>query len=118
MSCRIDQDSDCRLHALATIQDIRIGHHPASGLSTAPYLSDDGEVVFFANFTDNSGAILIWSPVPEPASLVLAAWLAAAVARRRRRPLVRRHSHNLQRPVLASSPVTRLTSPCIDINAA
>jgi len=71
--------------AVKTISDIRIGGLSGSGLSPAPYLSDDGEVVFTASFTDNSYAVIVWSPVPEPTSLIVAASpVAVAVCRRQR----------------------------------
>jgi hypothetical protein len=69
---------------MKTISEIRVGGFLVSGLNPAQYLSDDGEIVFLARFTDNSNAVVVWSPVPEPASLMLAAWFAAAAARGRR----------------------------------
>lgn len=68
---------------MKTISSLSVGGPDIAGRSRASYLSDEGEVVFLASFTDNSGGVVVWSPVPEPASLILAAWLAVAVARRR-----------------------------------
>jgi hypothetical protein len=68
-----------------TIEDIRVGGFLASGLRPSRYLSNSGDVVFQATFTDNSRAVIVWSSVPEPASSVLAIVSAAGAAVWRRR---------------------------------
>jgi hypothetical protein len=70
-----------------TIEDVQVGGFLDSALGTARYLSDNGDVVFTARFTDGTSASLVWSPVPEPAAHALAGIFCAAatIASRRRR---------------------------------
>jgi hypothetical protein len=69
-----------------TLANIFVGGFPFSALPTGRYLSDEGEVVFVARFSDNTYAVIAWSPVPEPNCGTFALAIGIALSIRSGRP--------------------------------
>jgi hypothetical protein len=79
---RLIQDG---VEVVKTVEDIEVRGFLLTARAPAPYINDNGDVVFIARFADNTSAVVVWSPVPEPGCTTLAAigLTMAAVCRRR-----------------------------------
>lgn len=71
-----------------TLLTIDVGGVHGRYLPADHYLSESGEILFRATFTDGSSALLVWTPVPEPSAAMLlgVVFLAGVATKRRARP--------------------------------
>lgn len=80
---------------LGTIRSIA-SRSLSSDSANGRFFNDAGQVAFFVRFENGASGIYIYTPVPEPASAVLAASFLLAMGLNRRRQIRRGGDHRLQ----------------------
>lgn len=68
---------------MRTVADIRFAAIEGSLFSQPQALNAAGELAFLAEFTDGTSGVFVWSPVPEPAGVMLAILACGVVLFRR-----------------------------------